>query len=531
MIVMKLQGTSIIGSRRGHKTTGTFQGIDPYTGKRLAPLFYSAETDELETAANLAGDAFKSYRRTTGRERAMFLRRIADNLLASAEAITGRAVAETALPAGRIQSEINRTVQQLRMFADLVEEGSWVDARIDRADPGRKPAPKPDIRSMMQPLGPVAVFCAGNFPLAFSVAGGDTASALAAGNPVIVNAHYAHPGTAEIAGSSIREAVQAGNFHEGVFSLLYSSGYDLGLALVKHPSIKAVGFTGSRRGGHALIDAARSRPEPIPVFAEMSSTNPVFILPRALKEKGSGIAAGMFSSVTLGAGQFCTNPGLVFLPDDDIAERFTEELARMIYSPGNYTMLTPGIQDAYKKNIITRKKNSAIELLAESPVSEQGGLCEVGAALFRVDAQAFIENRALQEEIFGPSSLIVRCSGRQQILSVAYALEGHLTATVHGTEEDLREYSELLGVLETRVGRIVLNGYPTGVEVCHAMVHGGPYPATSDSRSSSVGSRAIQRFARPVCYQNFPDSCLPEELKNDNPGGIWRMVDGQWTGL
>ena len=525
---MELTGTSIIGSRRGASRAETSQGINPATGEKLAPTYYAASAAEVDEAAQLAHRAFATYSRLSGREKARFLRQIADNIAALGDGLTTRAVQETGLPTGRIQMETGRTCNQLRLFADMIEEGSWVDARIDRALPDRQPAPRPDLRSMLRPLGPVVVFCASNFPLAFSVAGGDTASALAGGNPVIVKAHHAHPGTAEFVGLAVQEAARACELPEGIFSLLYGSGSAVGTALIKHPLVKAGGFTGSRGGGRALMDTAAARPEPIPFYAEMSSINPVFILPGAMRERRDQIAAGLHASVTLGAGQFCTNPGLVLMADDADAKTFTSKLGELMAGTPEFTMLTPGICSSYQEGISSHLRHAGVETVASKPV-ERGSGCQAGAALFKTDAPTYLAHHELSAEVFGPATLLVTHDSREQMLEIARTLEGHLTATIHGTEDDLREFADLLAVLETKVGRLVFNGFPTGVEVSHAMVHGGPYPATSDGRSTSVGTRAIFRFTRQVCYQSFPDAGLPDELKNGNPLGIWRLIDGQFT--
>jgi len=408
-----------------------------------------------------------------------------------------------------------------------VEEGSWVMSRIDRADPERKPAPRPGIRSMLRPLGPVVVFGASNFPLAFSVAGGDTASALAAGNPVIVKGHPAHPGTCELVGRVLRDAVRQCGLPEGVFSLLFDGGNEVGAALMKHPLVKAGGFTGSRTAGKVLMEIAAGRPQPIPFFAEMSSTNPVFILPGALRKGAEKIAAGLHASFTLGAGQFCTKPGMVFLSDGADASRFTTNLQQDMNQPARFHLLTEVIRHSYRAATNTRKTKGNVKLIsgAEAENDTNG----IGAALFETDAQSFLKDPELAREIFGPSTLLVRHSRREEVLEIARGLEGHLTATIHGTEQDLSEFMDLIAILEGKVGRLIFNGFPTGVEVCHGMVHGGPFPATSDGRSTSVGSQAIYRFCRPVCYQGFPDEALPEELRDDNQLGIWRMVDGEMT--
>ena len=523
-----LQGRSIIGFGQGAGGTKGFHASEPRTGKRLPPEFLPATAAEIEAAVKLAHEAFASYGHMSGREKARFLRAIAANIESIAEEVIARAEQETALPKARLQGETARTCHQLRLFAQVVDEGSWINARIDRADPDRKPQPRPDIRSLLRPLGPVVVFAPSNFPLAFSVAGGDTASALAAGNPVVVKAHGAHPGTSELVGQAVQKSARECGMPEGVFSLLFGSGTEVGTALVKHPRVKAVGFTGSRAGGRALMDLAAARPEPIPVYTEMSSTNPVFILPGALRKNGEAIAAGLYGSFTLGAGQFCTKPGLVFLPEgiDDAA--FVAKLQQSVSDSGPFTLLTSGIRSSYREETAQRKHESAVAVLAEKP-SPDGPEFNVGAALFATDANSFLRDGDLEGEIFGPSTLLVRHARREQLLQIAAGLEGHLTATIHGTEQDLHDFRELIAILEDKVGRLVFNGFPTGVEVSHAIVHGGPYPATSDGRSTSVGSQAIFRFCRAICYQGFPDAALPAELKDANPLGIWRMLDGEIT--
>ena len=522
---MELKGTSIIGFSRGSSGTKTVEGVNPATGVVLAPTFYAANAAEVDQAAKLAHQAFASFSRTSGKTRAKFLRQIASNIEALGDVLVQRATQETGLPEGRIQSERGRTCNQLRLFADMIEEGSWVDARIDHADPDRKPIPKPDVRSLLRPLGPVVVFGASNFPLAFSVAGGDTASALAGGNTVIVKAHHAHPGTSELVGSAVIDAVKSCDLPEGVFSLIYGSGNEVGTALVKHPLVKGGGFTGSRAGGRALFDAASSRPEPIPFYAEMSSVNPVVILPGALSDRSDQLASGLCGSVTLGAGQFCTNPGLIFLNDSVESRAFVEKLGALMSSSPEQTMLTEGISSTYKKSVAERSNHAAIETVGNP--SQQANGCSAKTALFLTNAKEFLANHELSEEVFGPSTLIIMYSNREELLALINTLDGQLTATIHANDDDLSSSSELLAALEAKVGRLVFNGFPTGVEVCHAMVHGGPYPATSDGRSTSVGTRAIFRFARQVCFQDFPDVALPDELKNENPLGIWRLIDGE----
>jgi len=516
----------LIGFREGNGSAEPHYAPNPTTGQRLEPGFIPATGEEVDLAVRLAAQAFAAYSRTTGRGRGAFLRSIAAKIESISAEIVERAQQETALPQARLQGETARTCAQLRLFAQVAEEGSWVSARIDRADPGRKPAPKPDIRSLLRPLGPVVVFGASNFPLAFSVAGGDTASALASGNTVIVKAHAAHPGTSDLVGQMVRESVRECGLPEGVFSLLFGSGAEIGTSLMKHPLVKAGGFTGSRTAGRILMDIAAARPEPIPFYAEMSSTNPVFILPAALRERGDAIAAGLHTSFTMGAGQFCTKPGMVFLPRGEDADSFTSQLQQLVAGSTPFHLLTKSIHSAYDSALAERKADTSVVLVAEAPHAAEVAGFAANSAIFETDATTFLGSD-LAAEIFGPTTLLVRHSARDQILEIARSLEGQLTATIHGTDQDLRDFADLVAILENKAGRLVFNGFPTGVEVCHAMVHGGPYPSTSDGRSTSVGSRAIFRFTRPVCFQGFPDDALPAELKDSNPLGILRMVDGQ----
>jgi len=526
---MELQGQSIIGYARSSNTGNALNASNPATGEALAPIFYSASKDEAQHAIRLAAESFASYAALAPTGRAAFLRTIAQNLDALGEALVERAVSETGLTPVRIRNERERTCSQLRFFADMIEEGSWLDARIDHADPTRKPSPRPDLRSMQRPLGPTAVFCASNFPLAFSVAGGDTASALAAGNPVIVLAHYSHPGTAEFAGTAIRDAARKHELPEGVFSLLYDAGHEMAQTLVSHPQIRAAGFTGSRAGGTALLKAVNSRPEPIPFYAEMSSVNPVFVLPGALQEQVATIAKDLHASATLGVGQFCTKPGIVVLNGDggDFVAKFTELISQT--SPG--VLLNRNILSAYRREISERpvKTQAKIASTGSEVTGSSNNQCMVQATLFETDGATWLADPRLQDEVFGPSVLIVHAKNRAELLRVASELKGNLTATILGREEELREYADLAAVLEQKVGRVLFNGFPTGVEVCEAMVHGGPYPATSDGRSTSVGGRAILRFTRPVCYQNFPDRALPPELQEANPRSILRLEDGRYV--
>jgi alpha-ketoglutaric semialdehyde dehydrogenase len=521
---MNLTGKNIIGNNLSQLGKATFYGENPSTGKKIEPAFYEASPNEINEAIEKASKAFQQYRNKPGKEKADFLDAIAEEILAIDNLIS-RACEESGLPEARITGERGRTVGQLKLFSELLREGSWLDARIDNADPSRKPLAKVDIRSMQKALGPVGVFGASNFPLAFSVAGGDTVSALAAGCPVVFKAHPAHPGTSELVGLAIQRAAQKTGMPDGTFSMVNGRSTEVGMALVRHPLIKAIGFTGSFFGGKALFDEANKRPEPIPVYAEMGSTNPVFILPRILKERREKIAQDLAASVTLGVGQFCTNPGLVFTEQSEDESTFRADLSKQVNRISAGVMLTAGIQNNYQKGIEKLKSVEGVDVLASGKNEGEG--VRGTPHLLHTNAALFLEKHELEEEVFGPSTLAVTADNKQQLLQAAEKLGGHITATILGTEEDLQEYTELINILEQKVGRLLLNGYPTGVEVCHSMVHGGPFPATTDSRTTSVGSLAIHRFTRPVCYQNFPQSLLPAELKDDNPLGIWRLVDGE----
>ncbi len=529
-IVMELHGVSILGNRRGGQDGAAFHAINPETGEALTPKYHSASHAEVNEAAELAAETFASYSELGGKERAAFLRRVADGFDAHRDALAERAHLETGLPvAPRLLGEAARTAGQFRMFADLVEEGSWVQARIDPALPDRKPQPRADLRSMLRPIGPVAVFGASNFPLAFSVGGGDTASALAAGCPVVVKAHPAHPGTSEMAAQIIAGAVADSGLHPGVFSVLFDAGIEVGAALVRHARIRAVGFTGSLKAGRALMDIAAARPDPIPCFTEMSSGNPVFVLPGAFRQGAAALAANLFGSVTLGCGQMCTKPGIVLLPDAPDAAALTDELRALVEQSPAFTMLTAGIAKEYSR--AARARAGQVTLVAESPHRDNPQAREpvihAHAKLFSAEVEQLLEDPTLADEIFGPDTLLVTCASTHDFLRAAQALDGHLTATILGTEDDLEANRELIQVLEQKAGRLIFNGVPTGVEVAHAMIHGGPYPATSDARFTSVGSLAIFRFARPVCFQNFPQALLPEELQDANPLRIARLWDGK----
>ncbi|MCI4569207.1 aldehyde dehydrogenase (NADP(+)) [Lysobacter sp. CFH 32150] len=517
-----LQGLSLIGAARGAPGGAGFTGTDPTTGEALTPRYHSASTDELDRAVALAQAAAPVLARSSGAQRGALLRAIAEELeqaRADLEALVPR---ETGLPQARAAGELGRTVGQLRLFAALAEDGSWVDARIDHADPARTPLPKPDVRSLLRPLGPVAVFGASNFPLAFSVAGGDTASALAAGCPVIVKAHPSHPATGERVALAVRAAVARCGLPEGTFSLLFDAGITVGAALVRHPGIRAVGFTGSRAGGRALADLAAARAEPIPVYAEMGSINPVFVLPAAVQARGGEIATQLHASVLQSAGQFCTSPGVIVLPDGDAGDALRDQLVALFAGSTPAPMLNAGIAARYAEGVAALGDVAGVDTLHRNASPPRNA----AAALFETDAARFRAEPQLREEVFGPMTLLVRAHDDTDMLALAQSLEGQLTATVIADATDQAQVAPLLDVLADIAGRVLMNGVPTGVEVGPAMVHGGPYPATSDGRSTSVGTAAIERFARRVCFQNLPDALLPEALREANPLGLWRLVDG-----
>lgn len=520
---MTLTGKMLIGQQSvcGHRDA--IRAINPATNTPLEPAYAGGDEQHVDQACTLAWAAFDAYRETTLADRAALLETIASHIEALGDELIERACAETGLPRARIDGECGRTCGQLRAFARTVRLGEWLGVRVDTAQPQRQPLPRADLRQRHIALGPVAVFGASNFPLAFSVAGGDTASALAAGCPVIVKAHNAHPGTSELVGRAIARAVKDCGLPEGVFSLLYGAGNEMGIALVRDPRIRAVGFTGSRSGGIALCQAAQARPEPIPVYAEMSSINPVYLFPAALEARSEALAEGFVASLTQGAGQFCTNPGLMIALQGAALDRFIQSASERLSRCPSQTMLTPGIFSAYETGLKTLAQHAHIAakgLPATGPNQGQ-------AHLFVTQAEAFLNNQHLQAEVFGAASLVVQCRDVEQMHQVSEHLEGQLTATLHMDDHDLPQARALLPVLERKAGRLLVNGWPTGVEVCDAMVHGGPFPATSDARSTSVGTAAILRFLRPVCYQDFPDTLLPTALQHDNPLRLRRLLDGQ----
>ena len=526
---MPLHGHCFIAGELSTGTGRTTRVVSPLDRTVLEPGFHEGGENEVNAALTAAEEAFPAYRALPPDRRATFLETIAEEIIALGDDLIQRARLETGLGADRLTGERGRTVNQLRLFAQVVRDGSWVDARIDPALPDRQPLPRPDLRRMLRPLGPVVVFGSSNFPLAFSVAGGDTASALATGNPVVIKAHRGHPGTSEMVATAIRRAVEKCGMPAGVFSMLHGPGAIMGVALVKHPFTRAVGFTGSRSGGRALFDAAAARPEPIPVFAEMSSLNPVFLLPGALRERGAAIADGLKNSVTLGVGQFCTKPGLVFGLAGPDFEAFQAVLQKQFEAAAPATMLHQGICEEFQSGLERVTKVDEVRVLGRSAQAADPGRTQGTPIVLVTDAANFQRHPELSEEVFGPFTLCVTAGSTAELEALARGLEGQLTATLHGTPEDLAQSAGLVEILARKAGRLLCNGFPTGVEVCHAMNHGGPYPATTDTRFTSVGTAALQRFVRPVCYQNFPAALLPEELQNGNPRGIWRLLNGQWT--
>ncbi|MFC0250638.1 aldehyde dehydrogenase (NADP(+)) [Massilia consociata] len=521
---MNITGEAIIGGVHERGAGGSFKAWDPSARDYLEPGFHMVDAGQIDRACALAGEAFDVFRATTDEQRARFLDTVADQIMLLGDVLIARAMLESGLPRTRLEGERGRTCGQLRMFADLLREGSWRDARLDTPLPDRAP-PRPDLRYHLIGVGPVAVFAASNFPLAFSVAGGDTASAFAAGCPVVLKAHSSHPGTSELVARAITRAVQQCELPAGVFALLTGTGNGIGQALVGHPAIQAVGFTGSRSGGTALMAVAAARKQPIPVYAEMSSINPVFLMPHALEHRAEEIGKGFAASLVLGVGQFCTNPGLVLAIDGPGLATFCKTAQEALNATEAAVMLNQNIAESYRKGVDALAGTDGVSTLARIEHGEGKG----AAALFRVSADAFLARHELHEEVFGPASLVVVCRDAAQMRAVVEVLEGQLTATLQMDAEDHADARALLPLLERKVGRILANGFPTGVEVSSAMVHGGPFPATADGRSTSVGTGAIARFLRPVCYQNLPRELLPEPLQDGNPRGIWRRKDGALT--
>lgn len=519
-----ITGKNYIGNQKSAKGNNNYKTFNPELNKQNDTTFTEASSEEIQEAVDLASKTFQEYRFVSGAKKAAFLNAIADEILALDNELVQTYCSETGLPEGRAKGERGRTIGQLRSFANLVVEGSWVEATIDIAQPNREPLPRLDIRKMNIPLGPVVVFGASNFPLAYSTAGGDTTAALAAGCPVIVKSHPMHSGTGELVASAIIRAAEKTGMPNGVFSNLNSSGIEVGQQLVANPKIKAVGFTGSIKGGRALLDLSAKREEPIPVFAEMGSINPVVILPDALKNRHQEIAKTYAGSITLGTGQFCTNPGLIIGIKSDGLTNFINQLSQDILEINPSCMLHPNIKNGYNANKekVVSQENVTVTANYEFDVPNN----HAQQAVVSVEGKTFLENSTLHLEVFGPFSMVVQCENTNELEQVIANLEGQLTGTVISDNEEITNYSNIIAALQNRVGRIIFNGVPTGVEVCESMVHGGPYPASTDSRFSAVGITSIKRWVRPFSYQSWPNNLLPKELQNENPLSIFRTIDG-----
>lgn len=525
---MTLTGKNLIAGQLSSQGKKQIFAFDPRKGAQLSTPHIEATDEEIDKAMLGAEQAFTTFRECSAETVIGFLEAIADEIEALGDELIDLAAQESGLPAQRLTGERARTTGQLRLFASVVKEGSFVDARIDTALPDRKPLPRPDLRRMLIPTGPVVVFGASNFPLAFSVAGGDTASAFAAKNPVVVKAHPAHPGTSELVGNAIARAVQKAGLPAGIFSLLHGADPSVSLKLVRHPATRAVAFTGSERAGRAIFDAAAQRPHPIPAYVEMGSNNPVFLLPGALNNPLESFAQGLFGSINLGVGQFCTSPGVILGQDGEAFASLRKTLGGLFENGAPGTMLHPGILKGYSQNVEERGKTEGVNTVRSAQKADMVKT-EALPVLFDTDVNTWLRKRELSTEIFGPSAVLVRWKTKEDLLKIASEWDGTLTASVFGTPEDLLEFHDLIAILQTKAGRILFNSFPTGVEVSPAMHHGGPYPATADAKFTSVGTAAILRFLSPVCYQNFPEEALPVELRNENKRQIWRMINGQMT--
>jgi len=520
-----ITGKNYIGKEASAQGDQILTAYNPTDNSAFSEQFVAATTQEIDQVVAKAHRAFSLYKSISYEKRAQFLETIAEEIVALGDILLERASGESGLPLGRFQGERGRTCNQLKMFAGVLRDGSWLDVNIDTALPDRQPLPKVDLRKMQIPIGPVAVFGASNFPLAFSTAGGDTASALAAGNPVIVKGHEAHLGTNELVCQAILSAVEKCKMPDGVFSMV-NGGIETGQHLVKHPKVKAVGFTGSLGGGRAIFDLANQRPEPIPVYAEMGSTNPSFLMPEKLAADPVGLGNTFANSVALGVGQFCTSPGLLIGVKSAALDQFINRLSQALAAKDAVTMLTKKIATSYYNHRGALIEQTGVEQLGDS---SNPGTNKGKPLTAKVDGKTFLSNPKLHEEIFGPFTMVVACEDTVEMLAVANSLDGQLTGTLVASENDLANHEEVVDVLSTKVGRILFNGVPTGVEVCHSMQHGGPYPASTDQRTTSVGTAAIARFVRPIAYQSWPDNLLPDPLKNSNPLGIWRVVNGERT--
>lgn len=523
---MNLQGNQIIGFSFSGKGDSIFQALNPVNGQKLMPQFKEASKGEIAAACKRASQAFQEYRLKSGAERALFLELIAEHIEKTGDDLLQRCHEETGLPLARITGERGRTLGQLRLFASFLKEGSWVKASIDLAQPERQPLPKADIRSMETAIGPVLVFGASNFPLAFSVAGGDTVSALAAGCSVVVKAHPAHPGTCELIGNAIMKAAKEANMPDGVFSMLHG-GPAVGITLVQQSEIKAIGFTGSYHAGMSIFKMAMNRSEPIPVYAEMGSINPVFVFSEAIDVNIDRIAEGYVQAVNLGVGQFCTNPGVLVIQESENSTQFIQKVRTLFTQTSGGSMLTEGIKKQFDTAIKEARNNTEFEVIAEGQPSDT--FTGVTPLLLRVDAEAVLNSGLHLEEIFGPTSVIIVAKNMEQMIRIAESFSGHLTASMFGLNSKKIEHKNLMNILAQKAGRLIVDGFPTGVEVCHSMVHGGPFPSTTVAGSTSVGTSAIYRFTKPLCFQGFPEELLPDELKNENPLGITRRIDGRYT--
>ena len=508
---MKLTGQHFIAGRRTASATDTFQAINPTNGETLDVQFAEASETEIDEALVAADQAYDALQTASSETIASLLEAIADGLESAGDVLLDRAHAETALPLARLTGERGRTCNQTRIFADMARKDLWRQPRIDQGDSERVP-PKPDVRTMLFGVGPVVVFGASNFPLAISVAGTDTISALAARCPVVVKAHPAHPGTCEIIASVITAAVEKSGLPSGTFSMLHGKTNRTGVQLVQHDKVSAVAFTGSLQGGRALFDAVNQRKNPVPFYGEMGSLNPVFLLPGALEQRADEIAAGYIQSVNLGVGQFCTNPGAVLGVEGERLDKFLSAVKVAAEEVAPATMLHPGIHKAFEDGQKRVAGVDGVKRVGSSGQSPVADAHQAACNIYQSDVSQ-IGRTEVSEEVFGPSSIVFKCQSTDQMVDYANSLDGHLTATIHGTDEDLKNNAALVRILQRKVGRIVFNGFPTGIEVCNAMHHGGPYPATTHSYFTSIGHHSIYRFTKPVCFQGFPESCLPDQLK------------------
>ncbi|MEO6453708.1 MAG: aldehyde dehydrogenase (NADP(+)) [Ginsengibacter sp.] len=522
-----ITGKQLIGFSKIGDTGTAFSDFKKIDSTGIPVSFFEANYENVDEAVSKAASAFEIYRHTSSGEKISFLERIAEEIVSLGSMLIDVTKQETSLPQPRLEGELQRTLNQIKLFVSLLKEGSWVNATIDTALPDRVPLPKPDIRQIQVPLGIVAVFGASNFPYAFSVAGGDTISAFAAGCTVVCKAHPAHPATSELVGDCIVRAAKITGMPDGIFSLLQGAGYELSNNIVKHHGISAVAFTGSFQGGKALYDLAGKREIPIPVYAEMGSINPVFILPGMLQQKRDSIAAALAASNMLSAGQFCTNPGVFMSISSKEADEFTSYFSSAVAAANSDVMLTDKIYNSYCGGIETLKKINELSLVNQGV--DSGKTNSAIPHVFETTGTFLNDHEELFEELFGPASIHVKADNKEQLFDLAKKLPGQLTATIWATDEDVKEFAELFKILENKVGRLIMNGAPTGVEVTHAMVHGGPFPATTDCRSTSVGTNAIYRFTRALCFQNYPQNLLPEELQDENKKNIWRRVNGSLT--